>query len=120
MVATIFLRIVLTRTIFHYMKCLFKNFNQGILFMHQLFQITCTARNRVINNKILLTIVCVRNRDFANSCPQMVNITKILIPNMNAATKDSIFTDEESIVVAGTSRRRISVVNSRYRNRHSS
>lgn len=89
--------------------------------MHQLLPDIPCRREPNRRSRILFAIVGIRDGYFADSSPEVIDIAKIFFHTKHEGrNKDSIRTEEEFIVVAGIRSRRTSVLNSRYRNRHSS
>ena len=79
MVATVFLRIIFAGAVLQNAECLFKDIHEGILPLHQLFQIARPAGNGIVDYEVLLPIVGIRNGNFTYRSTQMVNISETLL-----------------------------------------
>ena len=77
MITAVLLRVVFAGTVFHLRKSLLEDPDQGILFRHQLLQISGPTGHRIIDDEILFPKVCIRNRDLTDSCAQVIHISEV-------------------------------------------
>ena len=60
--------IILAGTVFKHIKSLLEYIDQSIFFIHKLLEVTGSSRYRIVDNEILLAVICIWHRYFAHSC----------------------------------------------------